>query len=77
MSRSYRKPWVTDGYKGSKRRQFFKRYSNKIIRKTEDISNGRAFRKIEDPWNICDYRWFESKKSMKKWALKPWRYNRK
>lgn len=77
MSRSFRKPWVTDGYKGSKRRQFFKRYSNKVIRKTKDISDGKAFRKVTDSWDISDYRWYESEKTMRKWSLNPWKYNRK
>ncbi|MDD5651052.1 MAG: hypothetical protein PHF86_11655 [Candidatus Nanoarchaeia archaeon] len=77
MSRSYRKPWVTDGYKGSDRRQFFKRYSNKKIRRTEEIADGKAFKKVIDPWDISDYRWYESLKSMSKWSLQPWKYNRK
>lgn len=77
MSRSTRKPWVTDGYKGSKRRQFFKRYSNKVIRRTEDIADGKAFRKVTDTYSICDYRWYESKKTMKNWSLSPWKYSRK
>lgn len=77
MSRSNRKPWVTDGYKGSKRRQFFKRYSNKVIRRTEDIADGKAFKKVFDSWSICDYKWYESGKSMSRWSLQPWKYNRK
>jgi len=77
MSRSYRKPWVTDGFKGSKRRQFFKRYFNKVVRKTEEIPNGRSFRKFNDIYTLCDYRWYESEKSMKKWSLNSWKYNRK
>jgi len=57
MSRSRRKPWVVDGYKGSKRKQFFKRYSNKQIRKIKDvISNGKAFKKHTDSYDICDYK---------------------
>lgn len=56
MSRSYRKPWYTDGYKGSLKKRYFKRYANKIIRKTDDIPEGKAYRKYFDSWNICDYR---------------------
>jgi len=58
MSRSYRKPWYTDGYKGSKTKQFMKRLSNKIIRRTEDVPNGKAYRKMSvNPWDLCDYRY--------------------
>lgn len=56
MSRSTRKPWYTDGYKGSKRRQFEKRHANKIVRKTTEIADGKAYRKFGDTWDICDYR---------------------
>jgi hypothetical protein len=61
MSRSYRKPFFTDGYKGSGRRQFFKNYANRVIRRLpidEEISNGRSYRKYTDPWDICDYKWY-------------------
>ena len=77
MSRSYREPWVVDGYKGSKRKQFFKRRSNKVLRKAENIPNGRAFKKFTDTWDICDFRWYQTKESMEKWNLDSWKYNRK
>ena len=32
MSKSRRVPWITDGYKGSRRRQFFKNYANRVVR---------------------------------------------
>ena len=73
MSRSYRKPWTTDGYKGSKRRQFFKRRSNKTLRKITDIPDGRAFKKFTDTYNICDYKWLEDPKKTDCW----WRLIRK
>lgn len=56
MSRSYREPWYTDGYKGSSRKQWLKRYANKVVRHSVDVPNGKAYRKYYDPWNICDYR---------------------
>ena len=58
MSRSYREPWYTDGYKGSNRRQFYKRLSNKRVRRALDVPNGKAYRKYMEPWDICDYRYF-------------------
>lgn len=80
MSRSYRKPFVTDGYKGSGRRQFFKNYANRILRRKgieEEIANGKAYKKYSDGWNICDYRWYESLKTMSSWTDKPWQLIRK
>ena len=57
MSRSYRKPFVRDGYKGSKRKQYMKRYANKVVRHADDVPNGKKFRRFVDPWEICDYRY--------------------
>jgi hypothetical protein len=57
MSRSYRKNWIlTDTY-GSKYRKWAKRQANKRIRKTENVQDGRWFRKLYDSWNICDYKY--------------------
>ena len=56
MSRSYRKPYVTDGYKGSGRRKFSKGYANNVVHNTEDIADGNAYRKVTNPWDICDYK---------------------
>jgi len=67
MSRSYREPWYTDGYKGSKHRQFQKNYANRRIRRKsidEDIPNGKSYRKYNDPWDICDFKF--------KWDPYPW-----
>lgn len=35
--------------------KFFKRLSNKIARRT-DLQSGRAFKKVMDSWDICDFR---------------------
>jgi len=59
MSRSLRKPWYVDGWKGSKRKQFFKRHANRKVRRTAvDIADGKAYRKLFDSWSICDFKWF-------------------
>jgi hypothetical protein len=56
MSRSYRKPWITDGYKGSKNRRFYKNFANRIIRRSkEEIPDGKIYRKFIDRYSICDY----------------------
>jgi hypothetical protein len=76
MSRSYRKSWITDGYKGSKRRQYNKRQANHIVRKADDVPDGKAYRKFYNPWDICDYRWFFNPNE-EFYRDKPWRYLRK
>jgi len=56
MSRSYREPWYTQGY-GSRSRKRSKRYANRVVRRTTDVPNGKAYKKYWDPWNICDWKW--------------------
>lgn len=53
MSRSYKKhPRVKD-----KNSKGMKRYANKKVRRTKDIPNGKAYRKVFESWNISDYQW--------------------
>ena len=59
MSRSVRKsPVITDGQTGkaAKRRQKFKKKSQKAVRAVEDISNGNSYKKEYCSWNIQDYK---------------------
>lgn len=56
MSRSYRKPWVTDGY-GSKWKPYAKNQANRLIRRNKDVPNGKTYRKFYNPWNICDWKY--------------------
>lgn len=79
MSRSYRKPWVVDGWKGSRHKQFMKRDANSRIRKMKDIPNGGAYRKFTDQYSICDYKWLVSKPNPdepdeweREWDAKEW-----
>jgi len=56
MSRSTREPWYKDGYKGSRRKQFYKNQANRAVRNFEgEIPNGKWYRKLHDTWDICDY----------------------
>uniref|UniRef100_A0A6M3JED9 Uncharacterized protein n=1 Tax=viral metagenome TaxID=1070528 RepID=A0A6M3JED9_9ZZZZ len=56
MSRSYRKPVITDS---GGPRSFFKRMANRTVRRcNDDLGNYSNFKKIYQSWNICDYRWF-------------------
>lgn len=53
MSRSYKKyPCVKD------RNPWAKRQANKKVRRCKgDLPDGKFYRKIYDPWSICDYSW--------------------
>lgn len=56
MSRSYKHtPVVTDrsGRPGSAK--YFKRQANRKVRHTFDVPNGKAYRRVYNPWNIRDY----------------------
>lgn len=54
MSRSYKKnPGYTDHSKSTYKD---KRFANKKVRKTKNISNGGAYRKVYESWNICDFK---------------------
>jgi len=61
MSRSYRQPYITQGY-GGKARRFYKRLANKAVRRTKNIVNGGTYRKVYCSWMICDFkfRWSET-----------------
>jgi hypothetical protein len=51
MSRSYKKHlWFKDRIPGSKRE------ANRIVRRTLEIANGNAYRRVYDPYNICDFK---------------------
>lgn len=49
--------------------RFFKRYSNKKIRRT-DLRSGKMFRRVIDTWNICDFLWFPRDVDGKKRAIR-------
>jgi hypothetical protein len=57
MSRSYKKPHMKEGY-GTKRKKVNKNYANRRIRRKcveYDIADGSSYRKITNPWDICDF----------------------
>jgi len=60
MSRSYKKhPWVTDHHVKSTSER--KKFANKKVRNTEDLPNRGAFKKIFQTYDICDYKFFQTK----------------
>ena len=60
MSRSYKKhPWITDHHvKSSSER---KKFANKKVRHTEDLPSGGAFKKVFCSYDICDFKFFQTK----------------
>jgi hypothetical protein len=58
MSRSYRKPFVVDGY-GTHSKKIAKRRANKKVRSYKDVTDGNLYKKVMDPWNICDFRFYD------------------
>lgn len=53
MSRSYKYPVFKDHSNREDKRQ-----ANKVVRRSLVVVNGKFFRKLFDPWNICDWRWY-------------------
>ena len=64
MSRSYKKhSRVKDpANKG------MKKYANKKVRHTENIPNGKAYKKVFCSWDISDWNWYWSREQ----AIKEW-----
>jgi hypothetical protein len=58
MSRSYRKPYWTEGY-GARGRKFAKRLATKHVRKSKNIANGGAYKLIFNSWDICDFKFLD------------------
>jgi len=51
MSRSFRKnPIIKDSSKWAKQ------HANKVVRRTQDVSGGKNYKKVFESWDICDWR---------------------
>ena len=77
MSRSYKKyPFCKD----RESVKWGKRYCNKRVRNTKDIPNGKAYRKVTEPWDfIYDYSCSETWEEYKEWfkrSNKWWQNNK-
>ncbi len=56
MSRSWKKNgYVKDG-EGSGWKKKAKRYANRRVRLSENISSGGSFKKVSNSWDICDFK---------------------
>lgn len=54
MSRSYKKnPYCNDGHRKTTKES--KRFANKKVRNTDNVPNGKAYKKIFESWDIRDY----------------------
>jgi len=60
MSRSYRKPYGTEGYGGRQRKAAKKRANKKVRKYTGDLEDGSQFKQVYNSWDICDYAFHES-----------------
>ena len=73
MSRSYKHfPFCKD----RESCKWGKRYCNKKVRKTKSIPNGKAYKKLVEPWDfIYDYSCSETWKEYQEWCKRPrwWR----
>jgi hypothetical protein len=88
MSRSYREPYVVDGY-GTRRKRYAKNLANRTVRRKSidyEIASGKAYRKLTNPWDICDFKYrYRSEPRLYQWGGYPewvdpdpiWWYNRK
>lgn len=55
MSRSYKKQlWLTNS--GSGYRKFAKAQANRQVRRSNDVPDGKKYRRYYDSWDICDFK---------------------
>jgi hypothetical protein len=59
MSRSYRKPYWTEGY-GGKWRPIAKRQAAKRVRKAKHVARDGGYKRISNSWDICDFKFRET-----------------
>ena len=64
MSRSHKHtPIHTDGGKKSHHTVFAKQHANAKVRRSEEVPDGKAYRKFSCSWDIHDYIWYCPKSS--------------
>jgi hypothetical protein len=59
MSRSTRKPVITQRNHGHPADPNDKRLAARRVRKTAQIQSGSAFRKVSNPYDVCDYKFYD------------------
>ena len=70
MSRSFKKhPYQADT-EGSTWRKFSKKRANRRVRKSEDLPDGKSYKKVFESWDIVDYAWTDTWANRKRWLEK-------
>lgn len=67
MSRSRKKTPVLK--EDGKSKKIDKRLANRAVRRTRDLPNGNAYRRVYDQYSICDY---ESRYTFEQWMALEW-----
>lgn len=68
MSRSYKKhPWFQLAGDKSWKKTFNRRIRRNNL--TDNIDDGNSYKKLNDSWDICDWRAYYSWDEFKKWEL--------
>lgn len=52
MSRSYKKPYLSDQYTPGKKS------ANRAVRRTKDVADGKSYKKVYCTWNIRDWSFY-------------------
>lgn len=71
MSRSFKKIGHCKSEKSCKKG---KQFANRRLRRKGinfEIPNGKAYKKLNKSWEICDYKDFETWKGYKEWCERP------
>lgn len=55
MSHSFKHTLIVKDGTGSTYKPRAKRWANKTVRRSMDVPNGKAYRKIFNPWDICEH----------------------
>ncbi len=69
MSRSYRKPYWTEGH-GGQWRKIAKRQASKRVRRARNVDDGSQFKRVYNSWNICDFKFREPDDSKRIWKVR-------
>ena len=57
MSRSYKKHL----YEKQQNTKGLKKCANRRVRRAKNVPSGKAYKKLFQSWDICDWRWYTSK----------------
>lgn len=61
MSRSKKKPYITQRNHGHPADPKDKRQASRAVRSAKEIASGSAYKKVSNSWDICDWKFFDPK----------------